>query len=124
MDLNDLMQFDHVIRVNSDGTVEDDIPDVWAPESAVGTDGDGSILAEHEQAWVESIQRQGWELMCGWSGAYLAGNTAIMHPSEFIGGGIAEHILENPGLYCAITVETVDDDEEAAGWAVCYRSED
>jgi hypothetical protein len=36
---------------------------------------------------------------------------------------VADYILETPGLYVAIAVETADDSEDAAGWAIAYRDE-
>lgn len=121
--LSDLMQVDHVIRVNKDGTIEDDIPDVWAPEFTVETDEDGQILAEHDKAMIEEINHQGWQVLNGWSGQYQYSGP-IMHRSEFVGGGLEAHIRETPGLYCVVTVETDDDDDEAAGWLICYRDEE
>jgi hypothetical protein len=48
----------------------------------------------------------------------------VMHSSEYIGGALETHIRETPGLWVAVTVETDDDDEQAAGWALAYRAED
>ena len=101
MELNDRMEFDHVIEVLEDGSVIDR-PDVWAPELY-----DGELSA-----------RQGdtWSLLNGWSGQDRYPGP-IMHQSEFIGGGMARWILETPGVYVAL-VDYPDDDSEPEGWAV------
>jgi hypothetical protein len=118
--LNEIMQFDHVIRVNADGTIDESVPGVHAPEFDVETDEDGQILDEHERAMIEEVRRQGWELLTGWTGQY-AYSGPIMHASEFVGGGLEQHIRETPGLYCCVTIETDDDHDEAAGWAIAFR---
>lgn len=119
MDLNALMEFDHVIRVHADGTVTEP-RDVHAPEIYVDTDGDGSILAEHDREMIAMVKRQGWALMDGYSGQQ-GYSGPIMHPSEFIGGGLERDIMATPGDYVALVVETNDDDDELAGWAVARR---
>lgn len=119
MKLRDVMEFDHVIRV-VDGTWYDDVKNVYAPEVSVGTDEDGQITDDDERAMVESVTRQGWGLLSGWTGQY-GYNGPIMHASEYVGGQLAQHILATPGLYCVVSVETLDDSEEPAGWVVAYR---
>jgi hypothetical protein len=42
-----------------------------------------------------------------------------MHPSEYVGGGLEDHIRETPGTYVAIVVRCSDGED--AGWAVAYR---
>jgi len=124
-ELNDLMQFGHVIRVHSDGSITEP-RGIYGPEEMYMEtldDDAGSIMQSHEDAYAAEVERQGWQLMRGYSGAYLAGRTYIMHPSEYVGGGMEQDIRENPGLYVAITIETLDDSGDAAGWAVAYREE-
>lgn len=119
--LNDIMEFDHVIRVREGGAIEHPTG-VYAPEFSVGVDEDGQILAEYEAQMIADVQSQGWALLTGWSQQYSYSGP-IMHASEFIGGALETHICETPGLYCAVTVETDDDDNEAAGWAVAFRED-
>jgi hypothetical protein len=128
--LNDIMQIDHVVRVHSDGTVTDAGPGVYAPELAMDSADDYQILAEHEQDYAAQAERQGWDLMTGYSGQVGGARSFLMHPSEYIGGGLERDILARPGLYVAITVEMLpagDGDEsespEPAGWAVARRDE-
>lgn len=122
MELNEIMEFDHVIRVREGGGIDERVEGVWAPEVSVGVDTDGQIMDADESAMTEMVRTAGWELLTGWTGQYSY-NGPIMHPSESVGGALAEHILSTPGLYCVVTVETLDDSEEAAGWAVAYREE-
>jgi hypothetical protein len=96
--LNARMEIDHVIRVLEDGTVLD-VPDVWAP-----------CLYDGE---LEGSQ---WSLLDGWSGQDRYSGP-IMHASEYIGGGMARWILENPGTYVAV-VDQPTDNTEPEGWAV------
>jgi hypothetical protein len=119
-DLNDVMQFDHPVRVDEDGTVHDRLDGVYAPELRMETTSDGQILAQHEADYADQARRQGWELLTGWTRQH-AYRGLVMHPSEYIGGALADHIRETPGTYVAVTVETDDDDEQAAGWAVARR---
>lgn len=103
--LDQIMDFDHVIKVNADKTVTDELPNVrenWAPELL-----DGKLMSED---W--SLM-DGYSLQSGYSGP-------IMHPSEFIGGQMERDILETPGLYVAIVAYNSNGDEPD-GWAVAYR---
>lgn len=124
--LNDLMQIDHVIRVKG-GAIFDDVKGVWAPELRIGTDVDGiSILDMHERHASEDLTRCGWDVQSGWSrqnsGRY---NGIIMHPSEYVGGALADHIRETDGYWTVILAQTwptdEDDDPEPAGWLLLHR---
>jgi hypothetical protein len=116
------MDFDHVISVDARGRVSDGPADVHAPESVIGTDADGQILQADYDAWVAGIEAAGWGTFTdGYSGQQGNFAPAIMHASEYIGGHLAEDIVRRPGLYAAVTVETLDDSEEAAGWAIVFR---
>lgn len=116
MDLDKIMAIDHVIIVDEDGNVTD-AQNVWAPEVYVDTDENGQILNEHEIEMVDSVRSQGWKLLTGYTGQWMYSGP-IMHSSEFIGGALADDILAIPGTYVAVSVETLDDGEDAAGWAV------
>jgi hypothetical protein len=123
--LNEIMQFEHVIRIEADGTVTERVPGIYAPESVIMTDEDGQISADDEKAWLASLERQGWSVLNGWSGQYRYAGP-IMHPSEYVGGALEDYIRETPGLYTAISVECLgpdedSDSEEPAGWAIAYR---
>ncbi|MET7984588.1 hypothetical protein [Streptomyces sp. NPDC005281] len=126
MDLNAMMGFDHVILVRENGAVED-ARGVYGPEvhcEYAGAFEDAQILEEHDRAMSEYIRGQGWELETGWSGQYLYSGP-IMHPSEYIGGAISDHIRETPGYWVALVVEIHPEDEnadpESVGWALAYK---
>lgn len=123
-DLNDVMEFDHPVMVDENGVVHDHLPGVYAPELIMATDGDGQILDEHEADFIEQAKRQGWQLLSGWTGQH-GYRGVVMHPSEFVGGALADHIRETPGTYVVVSVECDDDTghDIPAGWAVAYRPE-
>lgn len=110
-----------VIMVRADGSIEDAPAVIYAPELTMGCldDDAGSILTEHETAYIEAARAQGWEILAGWSGQYSY-HGLCMHSSEFIGGNLAKHIQETPGLWAAITVDT-ESGAEPDSWALAYR---
>jgi hypothetical protein len=117
--LNQVMEIDHPVRVNEDGTVTGRGIQVYAPESNVETTYDGSVLKEHEDRWTESVRSQGWESARGWSGQdRYAG--PFMHPSEYIGGSLAEYILATPGVWVAVVVECLRGDPDPDSMACVY----
>lgn len=124
--LNDIMEFDHPVRVEADHTVTSGVPGVYAPESVIQIDEDGQIEDGAEAAWLESLRNAGWEPLDGYSGQYRYSGP-IMHPSEFIGGRLADDIVAKPGVYVVVSVECLgpnedSDPEEPAGWAVLRQT--
>lgn len=129
-----MMEIDHVVRVHLDGTVTDnDTQGVYAPEVSCEYSGpfaDAQISDAQERDMIDFVKRDtGWALLTGWS---RGGGLAIMHPSEFIGGQLADHVRETPGYWVAVSVELhpgEDDPEykdgngesDTAGWALAYR---
>ena len=108
------MEFDHVIRVNADGTVSDRLEDNYAPE----------LDPEDESVG------EGWELLRGYTGQ-CGYNGPMMHDSEFIGGGLARDILSKPGYYVALVGQYYTDSEgneleesDLEGWAIAYKELD
>ena len=87
-ELSSLMDFDHVIEVHDDGTVTDAAPGIYAPE----------LHGEEFTGFTD------WRLLSGYTGQY-GYNGPVMHPSEFVGGRLAQDILTTPGLYVALVVE-------------------
>ena len=113
--LNDVMEFDTPVRVSPDRVER--VADLWAPEVINDPDHDmvidGLPYREHPE----------WEALVGYTGQYSY-NGPVMHPSEFIGGGLERDILDEPGTY--VVVEVRDDDTERddlIGWAVLRRRE-
>lgn len=113
--LNSFMEFDCVIRVDEDGNVTE-APGVYAPEL-----NDGEVWGG--EPW-DIGKGDSWTLLDGYSGQ-CGYSGPIMHPSEFIGGRMAEDILATAGEYVALvsyyTPEDEDDDDNVDGWAVAYR---
>ena len=111
------MEFDHIIYSHGDGTISDVNPYVslWGPDVYVCEGDDGT--------WVERVDGGPWTLLTGFSGQY-GYSGPLMHASEYIGGGLARHILETPGFYMAAVVIPMpldeDGDEEPDSWAVAY----
>lgn len=70
------------------------------------------------------VMGTGWTPLTGMTGQY-AYNGACMHPSEYVGRGVAARLLEEAQdagrtlTYALVTVESHDeDDEEPVGWAI------
>jgi hypothetical protein len=127
--LNSVMEFDHVIRVNADGTVTDRVEGAPYFDDALTC-----YLTDPETYhWETEINLpDGWTLMNGYSGQYSYSGPE-MHQSEYIGGRMARDILETPGDYVALIVradcgytqefctEESGCDCEPSGWAVATK---
>jgi hypothetical protein len=140
-DLNTLMEIDHPVRVihvggsASNVMVVDAGDGFYAPEVYLPVDRDGQITAGGEAEMLHAAESAGWDLMFGLSGQVGGLRSALMHPSEFVGGGVQDAILERPGVYVACAVECllafVDDEissedqdrveAEPAGWVIAYK---
>ena len=121
-ELNDTMEFDHVVMVAEDGTITEprDIH-VYADLNVAKDGTDEFDLSD------------GWELLKGFTGQY-GYNGPVMHSSEYVGGGLERHIKETPGYYVSLVVNASCDyggttecnvdqgcDCEPAGWAIAYK---
>jgi hypothetical protein len=78
--------------------------------------------------WISTGPSQAgynWEPLTGYTNQE-GYHGAVLHPSEFIGGGLEEEILSNDGIYVTVCVYSLDNpsvpDEngygEPDGWAV------
>lgn len=107
--LSDLMEFDHVIRVHADGSISEP-SGVHAPEVTWS-------------GGTHDVSGEGWDLLNGYSGQH-GYSGPVMHPSEFIGGGMERDITSQPGYYVAVVVSDLDsateDETPDAGWAVAF----
>lgn len=104
--LNKAFEFDVPVEVKGNGSAAPRL-DIFAPD----------LLDEQVSS--------GWELLNGFSGQdRYAG--PIMHPSEYIGGGLARHILQHPGVYVAVAAyyspEAEGDETTIEGWAIAKQT--
>jgi hypothetical protein len=114
-ELNSFVEFDAPFRVMPDGSVDNSLPNVYAPSVYGYGDADGQVT---ERETIDG--REDWEFVDGFSGQY-GYSGPVMHPSEFLGGGMARYVLETPGIYCVVGVYDMnDDDGDTAlyGWAL------
>lgn len=127
--LNDIMEFDHVVRIES-GNATDRMPDgeripLYAPECFHNGWGEGKHIEPGT----------GWTLLEGYTGQY-GYRGPVMHASEYIGEGctLERDILAQDGFYVVIACEVLECDEtcepsgpdcpgghEPAGWCIAYR---
>lgn len=125
--LNDIMGFDHIIRVNEDLTIDEHL-DMSTMDSGsyfdLAVDEDGTDIFE---------MSAGWTLLRGFTGQDSY-NGPVMHASEYVGGGLERYIRETPGYYVVLEVSgrcdydgtTICTEEsgcdcEPAGWAIAYK---
>lgn len=107
--LNAVMEFDTVVWSDGRGAVWDEVP-VYAPE----------VVGDDDDELTACAERQGWTLLSGWTGQHGYGGPQ-MHASEYVGGGLANHILETEGFYVAVAL--LADDDEHAACAYCEAGE-
>lgn len=133
--LNTLMELDRVIRVLPGRMVTE--PDYrkrvnWAPEVNVELDENGQEVPGGDETMRDAMRAEGWDLMYGYSGQVGGRSGVIMHASEFVGGRMADDILNCPGLYVVLEVtglypsqEAEDNDsDDPVGWVVAYSQRD
>ena len=120
-DLNEIMEFHCPIEVREDMTIDDEVDlALPVPDLVCEVDDEGSALPGDDQRLIEEARRQGWELQVGLTGQYSY-NGPVMHESEFVGGGLVRHILERPGYWVVLPLETSDiEDETPAGWLLAH----
>lgn len=110
------------VRIGPDGMTSER-RDVSVPDSElyVNADLDGQVPNSEDSDLMARLRARGWDVLTGWTGQYSY-NGPLMHSSEYVGGGLARHILANPGTYAAAVVECVNPDgsrdETPAGWIV------
>jgi hypothetical protein len=113
-ELNEIMEFDQVIAV-----VEGDIVLMNSIYCMAWIDEKGEFGYDAPDGW---IPLKGFSGQSSSAGRYMG---ACMHESEYIGGGMEDYILNNDGLYVAVIILTLPDEEdseqEVAGWCVLHR---
>jgi hypothetical protein len=106
--LSDALEFDSPFRVYEGGKIGDG-DGIYAPELM-----DDELIGD------------GWVFLSGYSGqdGYSG---PIMHSSEYLGGQMAQDVLDEPGLYCMVPAYYTNDEDPAdgpfiEGWALLqYR---
>ena len=117
-------EFDHVFQVTRRGIA--DGPDgIYAPE--VENDDEHDILVDGVP--LKATTSKGWQALEGYTCQYgYAG--AVMQPSEFVGGLLAEDIIRisaeseaegTPLVWTMTSAHCGDDPENPAGWVVLAR---
>ena len=114
-ELQDIADFDHPFVITADGSVHDAPSNVYAPEVY-----DAESISEDI-----TIEGDGWSALTGHTGQY-GYHGAVMHASEFIGGGLADYLLDNSGTYVVVAVECLSrvtfPHEWSPSGARCVRS--
>lgn len=119
-DLNDVMELDHVIRVYPDGRLDSNggyAAGIYAPDVS---NVDGPVPDDGVD--VEVMDNRPWRVQVNRSNQWNY-KGAVMHPSEFIGGGMADDILTMPGYWVAVEVRNDDGslpDGDSIGWALLW----
>ena len=107
-DLQRIADFDHPFTVAADGSL-DHAEGTYAPD-----------VFNSETNDID-IDGPAWEALTGYTGQYSYSG-AVMHPSEYLGGRLAQDILATPGTYVVVAVECYptdgDPEPEPAGWAI------
>lgn len=71
----------------------------------------------HKQADTWEVFSIGYTRQEGYHGG-------VMHSSEFMGGGLLDDVLENPGIYVVVEVRVADDPDAVAGWTLLKLKND
>jgi hypothetical protein len=119
--LNHMVEFDSPFRVIDSNHIDTSLPEVWAPSVYGFGDADGQIT---ERETIDG--RDAWEFVDGYSGQYRYSGP-VMHPSEFLGGGMARDVLAETGVtFVVVIVTDINDtgDDGAYGWALLRRTDD
>lgn len=102
--LNSLVEFDSAFIVTSEGI--EPAASLYVP------------TVYNDDATDIYIESNEWEALTGYTGQYSY-NGAVLHSSEYLGGGLARDILEDVGgIYAITTVEDSEDLDNPAGWCV------
>lgn len=102
--LNSMIEFDSPFQVHEDGTVTTYLPSVYSP----------SVNDWEGNTGKPEIEGSGWDFVDGFSGQYSYSGP-VMHNSEFLGGGMAKHVLDHPGIYVVTAVWHSFDEEDEYG---------
>lgn len=113
------VEFDSPFLVHDDGKHISREDSVYGPELLIGND----IQEDKKKLTVPFPGYPQWELVSGFSGqdSYPG---PVMHDSEFLGGGMARWVMENPGIYVMTSVMWDDESDPGLpmiqGWALSH----
>lgn len=115
--LNGLVEFDSPFEVTADGEVVTPLSGVYAPSVYQYSDEDGQSVGDPE------IDGEGWDFVDGYSGQ-SGYSGPVMHPSEYLGGGMARDVLAEPGIYAVTEVVDPEDEDpgDPIGWVLVKRT--
>jgi hypothetical protein len=108
--LDDLVEFDVPFRIDEHHGLTTD-PSVHGPDTV-----------EIDATTDITVSDPSWEALSGFTGQYDY-RGAVMHPSEYLGGGLARRILATPGLYVVTEVTDPLAPEALVGQAVLQKLE-
>lgn len=102
-------EFDQVFTVGEDGSIT-------FPEGEFAP-----VVYNSEENDVD-VDGAEWEALTGYTGQYSY-HGAVMHSSEYFGGGMRKDILSTPGTYVLTIVYDLDEEEgdPAIGWCICRK---
>lgn len=121
-------EFDQVFQI-TEGGVLDGPAGIYAPES-VENDSEHDILVDGVPK--RGLTSTGWQALEGYTGQY-GYDGAVMHDSEFIGGHLANDMIEMSATYeaegtpllwtkvLASYEEEGEDEIQYEGWVILYR---
>lgn len=95
-------------------SVEFDSPFTVTPSGEIGPAPAGVYAPECYHSEADDVDLAGageiWEPLTGYTGQY-GYRGAVMHASEYLGGGLARDILASPGVYVVVVVSVLPDSE-------------
>jgi len=107
------LEFDTVFDLTPEGEIVVERRDLYAPEVFHDEDPQGDVMG-YGPDWTPLVGMTNQE---GYRGA-------VMHPSEFIGRGIADLLMyqaqDETQTYAITTVESFDEDDDTVGWAILH----
>lgn len=121
--LSELMDLGRVVRSEGSGKVVDN-----GYDHGLYVDEIQYVYSEDDGSTDEPEAPSGWEYLRGFSGQHGYGGP-VLHASESMSGGLAEHIIDNPGLYAVVAIEALpadlnsNEESEPVGWGVLRRIE-
>lgn len=112
--LNSSVEFECPFLVVGPNTIEPR-PDAISPEVTIETDADGQYIGDPE-TW------DGWEFVTGYSGQYRYSGPC-MHSSEYLGGRMAQDVLDDVGAVYVVCAVYPLDGSEPESWVLLRKAD-